>query len=581
MRCFTLLLMICVMRCLPAHAVTRYVDGYEVVYSGDFAYIVQDGLATIVGHMYSELGWEYWYDDRDDVWSSPDEEQTDEDIGEGNSDGEGDDYGYTMVIPDRLDGYPVVAIGVGAFIEMGITDVTISEGITSIGSGAFAYCYYIDALTIPESVVYIAEDAFEGWFGGTTLRVIEGTYAAQYAEKNELPYTYDMEYKVFNSGEWRYTLVDGTATICGYFGEEDDAIDLMIPGFLDEYPITAIGYGSWLWSFSRAGNLVSVTIPDSITSIDDRVFADCGLLTRIDVSPSNPVYKDIEGVLFDKQRKTLVYYPSAREGAFTIPGGVTGISEGAFYESTGLTSVIIPDGVTSIGDSVFCGCEGLTSVIIPASVTSIGENAFTGCKNLSSVTIPDSVTSIGDYAFSRCWALTGVTIPAIVTEIGINPFADCRSLARIDVSPDNPMYEDIDGILFDKQRQTLMSFPGARKGDYTILDGVTSIGRGAYYGCMGLTGVIIPDSVTSLGDRAFAECESLTSVVIPDSVTNIGYAAFAGCSRLASVTIPASVTEIGYFVFRSCNKLTLSVKEGSYAEQYAKENNHPYVYAIE
>ena len=255
MRCFALLLVICAMCCLPAHAITRYVDGYEVVCSGDFAYIVQDGLATIVGHIYSENGWEYWYDARDDVWSSPDEEQTDDAMHEDDSSDEGDDDGYTMVIPDRLDGYQVVAIGDGAFIEMSITDVTISEGITSIGSEAFAYCYYIDALTIPESVTSIAEDAFEGWLGGTTLRVVEGSYAAQYAEKNELPYTHDMEYKVFNSGEWRYTLAEGTATICGYFGEEEDAIDLMIPDHLDEYPVTAIVYGSWLWSFSRASRM--------------------------------------------------------------------------------------------------------------------------------------------------------------------------------------------------------------------------------------------------------------------------------------------------------------------------------------
>jgi hypothetical protein len=294
----------------------------------------------------------------------------------------------TLMIPERLDGYPVVAIGVasgtvvdeGAFEDGGYADVTIPEGITSIGNRAFAGCHYIEVLTIPESVTYIAEDAFEGWYGDTTLRVVEGSYAAQYAEKNEFPYTYDMEYKVFDSGEWKYALADGTATICGYQGADGD---LMIPDYLDEYPVTAIAYGSWVQWRLLTDNLVSVTIPDGITSIDVRLFADCSLLTRIDVSPNNPVYEDVDGALFDKQQKTLVSYPGARKGDYMIRDGVTSIGDQAFYGCMGLTSVSIPESVTSIGDWAFYGCESLTSVAIPASITFIGENAFIRCTQLT------------------------------------------------------------------------------------------------------------------------------------------------------------------------------------------------------
>jgi len=530
----------------------------EILCAGHYAYVLKDGLATIVGHIDSEYGWKYWFDDRPDTWP-PSLLVEDESAGfDLDADEEGATANYKLVIPERLDGYPVVAIGVasgtvvdeGAFEHGGYTDVTIPEGITSIGNSAFADCHYIEALTIPQSVTYIAEDAFEGWYGGTTLRVVEGSYAAQYAEKNEFPYTYDTEYKVFNSGEWQYTLANGTATICGYEGADSD---LIIPDYLDEYPVTAIGYGSWLQWRLLTDNLVSVTIPDGITSIDARLFVDCYFLTRIDVSPNNPVYEDVDGVLFDKQRKMLVYYPSAREGAFTIPGGVTGISENAFYDSMGLTSVIIPD-----------------------SVASIGEYAFFGCKSLSGATIPDGVTSIGDRAFSVCWGLTGATIPASVAKIGINPFANCRSLTTIDVSLNNLMYEGIDGVLFDKQRQTLVSYPGARNGDYTIPDGVTSIGEAAFPGCTGLTGVAIPNTVTSIGEEAFYGCTGLASVSIPDSVTSIGDWAFYECESLTSVAIPASITFIGENAFSQCEKLTMTVTKGSYAEQYAIENKIPY-----
>ena len=86
----------------------------------------------------------------------------------------------------------------------------------------------------------------------------------------------------------------------------------------------------------------------------------------------------------------------------TIPDSVTTIEWGAFSGCTSLTSVTIPDSVTTIGDSAFRDCTSLTSVTIPDSVTTIGDYAFWGCSSLTSVTIPDSVTTIGEDAFSHC-----------------------------------------------------------------------------------------------------------------------------------------------------------------------------------
>ena len=90
----------------------------------------------------------------------------------------------------------------------------------------------------------------------------------------------------------------------------------------------------------------------------------------------------------------------------------------------------------------------------------------------------------------------------------------------------------------------------------TIPDSVTSIGEWAFYECTSLTSVTIPDSVTSIGDDAFCDCTSLTSVTIPDSVTGIGDWAFSACRSLTSVTIPDSVTSIGYCAFKDCSSLT-------------------------
>ena len=340
--------------------------------------------------------------------------------------------------------------------------------------------------------------------------------------------------------------------------------------------VTSIGANA----FFDCTSLTSVTIPDSVTSIGVGAFASCTSLTGIWVAESNSHYSsDASGVLFNKDKTTLVQCPGAfaaytipnsvtsiGDVAFsfctslasvTIPDSVTSIGRHAFQYCTSLTSVTIPNGVTSIGDSAFSYCASLTSVTIPDSVTSIGWSAFAGCTSLTSVTIPDSVTSIGSLAFSGCTSLTSVTVPDSVTSIGDAAFASCTSLTGIWVAEGSSHYaSDASGVLFNKDKTTLVQCPGAFSGSYAIPDSVTSIGHCAFEDCASLTSVTIPDSVTSIGAEAFYNCKSLTSVTIPDSVTSIGDFTFSYCESLTSVTIPDSVTSIGHYAFEGCRSLT-------------------------
>ena len=191
--------------------------------------------------------------------------------------------------------------------------------------------------------------------------------------------------------------------------------------------VTSIGDGA----FASCTSLTSVTIPDSVTSIGGGAFAWCTSLTGIWVTEGNSHYSsDASGVLFSKDKTTLVQYPGAF-AAYAIPDSVTSIGAGAFGGCTSLTSVTIPDSVTSIGQHAFNGCRSLTSVTIPDGVTSIGAYAFSECSSLTSVTIPDSVTSIGGGAFQGCISLTSVTIPDSVTSIGDGAFASCTSLTDV------------------------------------------------------------------------------------------------------------------------------------------------------
>ena len=213
-------------------------------------------------------------------------------------------------------------------------------------------------------------------------------------------------------------------------------------------------------------------------------------------------------------------------------------------------------------------------------VQEIGEDAFSFCNSLTSVILPDSLSSIGDDAFSRCSFLTSITLPDSLTSIGGNPFSGCSSLAEIDVSPDNPVFVQIDGVLYEKATKTLICYPAGKAGDsFAVPDGILVIGDDAFSFCNALTSITLPDGLASIGDFAFSGCYSLTSVTLPDGLTSIGDLAFFYCSSLTSATLPDSLTSIGYFAFMGCpGDLTLIVSQDSYAHQYAIDNGLSYTH---
>ncbi len=219
---------------------------------------------------------------------------------------------------------------------------------------------------------------------------------------------------------------------------------------------------------------------------------------------------------------------------------------GTYYSQ--MTSVVIEQGVTSIGKFAFSGCRGLTSVTIPNSVTFIDNYAFWFCRGLTSVTIGNSVTSIGEQAFNGCSPLTSITIPNSVTSIGERAFNGCDSLTAIDVDAANANYTSVDGVLFNKNKTTLIQCPAKKTGAYTIPSSVDTIDVNAFFNCKGLTSVTIPNSVTSIGFGAFSYCTGLTSVTIPDGVTSIEQSTFSGCSGVTEINIGSGLTTIANIV---------------------------------
>ena len=273
-----------------------------------------------------------------------------------------------------------------------------------------------------------------------------------------------------------------------------EMIDVVIPTEYNGKPVTHIGWDS----FRQCQILRSVTIPEGITGIGPYTFFDCNSLEgvhlpksinhffggsfascnslkEVTVDPDNPWLCSIDGVVYTKDQKELVFYPPGKaDEEFVIPEGCLIIDRYAFAYCENLKRIIIPSTVTDISYESILFCKGLEGVVVdernaiyssfggnlyskdgekflrlcvsvenlnltlPEGVIEVADCAAYYGDNLIAINLPKSLTSIGEMSFLNCENLTNITIPENVTVIGDNAFYECTNLT-------DAIFEDTSG----------------------------------------------------------------------------------------------------------------------------------------
>lgn len=341
-----------------------------------------------------------------------------------------------------------------------IGTVTIREDTLTIADRAFRNCERLTSIVVPDGVEVIGEEAFIG-----CRRLTDVTFPDTVTSLGASPLTVT----AFESDESNW--IDGFL----YVGNYLVGVKKNISGE------RAVKDGTLMWSKNAFKNCTS-----------------------------------LEGLIIPNSVKTLNsgFYNATALKIVVLSDALTSIDVLDFSGCTSLAEIIIPDNVTKIGREAFYGCSGLRSIVLPEGLKEIGKKAFYGCASLENIELPESLEIMHD-DFNGCTSLKSVSISKNVKDMATS-FSGCTSLTEINVDPENTVYKSVDGVLFSKDGKVFYRYPSGRT------DRQFSV----------------PDGVVTVGDSAFADCSSITSVSFPHGVTSIGASVFYGCSSLENVTLP-------------------------------------------
>ena len=498
------------------------------------------------------------------------------------------------------------SIGREAFRYCAFEEFDIPDNVSFIGDGAFDCCLQLKKLTLPAAITEIPEDAFKATVSLKELAIQEGVTKI-------LPSAF------FSSGVVNLSL---PSTLVGI--DKNAFSNCMSLETVNIAPFSNLQYiADTVFDYCVA--LVSIELPDSLTTMGEGVFRNCISLKNVVLSESLSVipFETFMGAVALETVEMPKALTEISDYAFTgtkslksiyIPSAVTYIGYYAFdgceslesltfapdiklaelgadpteevaifrntkslkslalpesltmigasiFENSGIETLELPVGLSTISDKAFAGCDNLVDVTIYSSVSSIGERAFANCSNLENLTISFGVESIGSFAFENCVNLKGAYIPETVSYIGENPFTSCQSLEFFELDANNPYYSMVGGALYDANMYTLLFYPKSITEESYTVPDTVKVIGGGAFSGAGVKHVTLNDRIEVIPESAFKNAKSLESVNIPASVYEIKDYAFEGCSSLKEISIPASVTLIGSYVFAECDSLENVVYE--------------------
>lgn len=360
-------------------------------------------------------------------------------------------------------------------------------------------------------------------------------------------------------------------------------------------------------------NIEKLYIPKTVCKIDcDFIQSKFDCLQSFFVDDDNLYFKDVDGVLYNKQMTKLLCCPMGYNQSVTIPETITEITPYAFHNCQFVNKIMIPNSVRTIGEYAFHACRSLERIVLPSKLEIIPRHLFYKCaareivipdsvceiheeafcclgklehifvqknnrkyydidgtlfdidgsllcypagKKDSNYTVPESVKQIAAHAFEYCRTLKELALPASVEQIDYSAFYKCDALESISVHPDNLQYCDVDGVLFDQSRTALIRYPEGRGGNYIVPASVKELKDNAFSGCQTLQSVTLHNSIKQVGHHTFTLCRDLKNMILPESLCDISNQMFSECHNLRKVVIPDSIKKIGKEAFYNCRAL--------------------------
>lgn len=417
------------------------------------------------------------------------------------------------------------------------------SSLKKIGSNAFSYCTGIESISISENLTNIEEGAFS-----TTSSLIK----IEVDSNNEKYESY--ENGLYLKGE------DELLLGCQNTKIKEGTKKIHSQAFFGCYSLNEISLPSSLeeidnYAFANT-NIVSLDIPQNVTSIGNNAFTGCSSLTCINVDSSNTIYASEGNCLLNKDKTSLIY--GCKNSL--IPTSVTTIENEAFYYCSNLKNIDIPSYVTSIGNYAFSHCYVLESISIPSNVSYLGENCFEDDILLNEVTFYDDskLTEISSNCFALCSSLKSIYLPKSVKKIASHSFFYDDNLASVS------MYdvEEIEAGCFDGcESLSTMSLIDNNSYVYEnncLLDTEKKI---LYFGN---SNSIFPSSLEVISDNAFAY-QNIEEIVIPSNVKRIEDMAFYQCDKLRKLTLNEKLEYIGVS-FMECSSLSEIYYQGKKEE---------------